>query len=96
MEATITMLHDQGLPMHFLVEETRAVVYVQNHTPHRVLENKILEEYFLGEKVEVTHLRVFGFLVYVNIPNKKRIKLNPRGWKGIVVEYNETSKSYQI
>ena len=49
MEATKAMLHDQDLPMHLWEEETRIVVYVQNRTPHRVLDNKILEEAFSGE-----------------------------------------------
>ena len=43
MEATRAMLHDQDLPMHLWAEATRTAVYVQNHTPHRVLENKTHE-----------------------------------------------------
>ena len=40
MEDARVMLHDQDLPMHLWVEAARTVVYVQNCTPHRVLENK--------------------------------------------------------
>ena len=40
MEATKAMLHDQDLPMHLWEEAARTTVYVQNRTPHRVLENK--------------------------------------------------------
>ena len=43
MEATREMLHDQDLPMHIWAEAARTMVYVQNHTPHRVLENKTQE-----------------------------------------------------
>ena len=43
MEATQPMLHDQDLPMHLWVKETRKTVYVQNRTPHRILDNKTLE-----------------------------------------------------
>ena len=43
MEAARAMLHDQDLPMHLWAEATRAGVYVQNCTPHRVLENKTPE-----------------------------------------------------
>ena len=46
MEAAIVMLHDQDLPMHLWVEVARIEVYVQNHTPHKVLENKTPEEVF--------------------------------------------------
>ena len=43
MEETKAMLHDQDLPMHLWVEASRTIVYVQNRTPHRVLDNKTLE-----------------------------------------------------
>ena len=46
MEAAREMLHDQDLPMHLWAEAVRIEVYVQNHTPHRVLKNKTLEEVF--------------------------------------------------
>ena len=48
MEAAREMLHDMDLPMHLWAEATRTVVYVQNHTPHRVLEKKTLEEVFFA------------------------------------------------
>ena len=50
MEDERAMLHDQDLPMNLCVEAARTAVYVQNRTPHRVLENKTLEEVFSGKK----------------------------------------------
>ena len=82
--------------MHIWEEAVRTVVYVQNCTPHRVLDNKTLEEAFSGEKPKVSHLRIFGFLVYIHIPKEKRTKLDPSGRKGIFVGYSDTSKTYQI
>ena len=69
MEAAKEMLHDQDLPMHLWAEAARIVVYVQNHTPHRVLENKTPEEVF-GKKPEVSHLRIFGCPIYIHIPKE--------------------------
>ena len=63
MEATKEMLHDQDLPMHIWAEAAKIAVYVQDRTPHRVLENKTPEEVFSGKKPEVSHLRIFGCLV---------------------------------
>ena len=68
MEAAREMLHDQDLPMHLWEEAARIVLYVQNHTAHRVLENKTPEEVFSRKKLEVSHLRIFGCLVYIHIP----------------------------
>ena len=52
MEAAREMLHDQYLPMHIWAEAAKTVVYVQNHTLHRVLENKTLEEVFSSKKLD--------------------------------------------
>ena len=85
-----TMLLDQDLPMHLWMEETRTFLYVQNRTLHRVLDNKTPEEDFLGVKPEVSHMRIFGFPVYIHIPKDKRTKLDPSGRKGIFVGYSDT------
>ena len=77
MEAAKSMLHDQDLPMHLWVKYARIVVYVQNCTPHRVLENKTPEEVFFGKKIEFNHLRIYGCPVYIHIPKEKRTKLDP-------------------
>ena len=85
MEAIREMLHDQYLPMHLWEEAARTVVYVQNRTPHRVLENKIAEEFFSSKKLEVSQLKIFGCPVYIHIPKEKRTKLDPSGRKVIFV-----------
>ena len=96
MEATRAMLHYQDLPMHIWAEATRTVVYVQNRTPHRVLENKTPEKVFSDKKPEVSHLRIFSCPMYIHIPKEKRMKLDSLGKKGIFVGYIERSKSYRI
>ena len=96
MEAARAMLHDQYLPMHIWAKAAKTTVYVQNHTPHRVLENKNPKEVFSGKRPEVSHLRIFGCPVYIHIPREKRTKLDPSGKKGIFVGYSENSKAYRI
>ena len=96
MEAERDMLHDQDLSMHLWAEATRTTVYVQNCTPHRVLENKTLEEVFSSKKIKVNHLRIFGCPVYIHILKEKRTKLDTSGRKGILVGYSESSKAYRI
>ena len=71
-------------------------MYVQNRTPHRVLENKTHEEVFSGKKPEIIHHKIFGCPVYIHIPKEKRTKLDPLGKKGIFVGYSESLKAYRI
>ena len=96
MEAATEMLNDQDLTIHLWAEAIRTAVYVQNRTLHRVLENKTPEAVFSGKKPEVSHLRIFGCPIYIDIPKEKRTKLDPSGWKGIFVGYSESSKAYKI
>ena len=82
--------------MHLWEEVSRTTVYVQNHTIHRVLENKTPEEVFSRKKPEVSHLIIFGCPVYIHILKEKRTKLDPSRKKGIFVGYSESSKAYRI
>ena len=84
MEAARTMLHDQDIPMHIWAEASRTTVYVQNHTPHRVLKNKTPEEVFSGKKLEVSFLRIFGCPVYIHIAKEKRTKLRSLRKEGYI------------
>ena len=90
------MLIDEDLPMHLWAEATRTIVYVQNCTPHRVLDNKIPEEAFSRVKPEVSHMRIFGFPEYIHVPKEKRTKFDPSGRKGVFIGYGDTSKAYRI
>ena len=96
MEAIKTMINDQYLPMHLSVEAARTIVYVQNRLSHSDLEFKTPGEVYTRKKPEVSHLKVFGFPVYVHIMKDKRTKMDPSGKKGIFVGYCEVSKSFRI
>jgi hypothetical protein len=82
--------------MHLWEEAKKSTVYMQNIDPYKVIEKKTLEEIFSGEKSEVSHLRIFGYPVFVHVPREKRTKLDPSGKNGIFFGYSDTSKAYQI
>jgi hypothetical protein len=96
MEAVMTMIHDQDLPMHLWVEATRTILYVQNRLSHSALGFKTPEEMFTKKKPKVSHLKIFGCPVFVHIPKEKRTKLDPLGKKGIFVGYCEVYKAFKI
>ena len=96
MEVVNTMIHDQDLPTHLWDEETRTIVYVHNRLSHSSLGFKTLEEMYIENNPEVSHLKIFGCPIYVLIPKENRTKLDPSGNKGIFVGYCEVSKSFRI
>jgi hypothetical protein len=71
-------------------------VYVQNRLSHSALGFKTLEEMLNGKKPKVSHLKIFGFPVFIHILKEKRNKLEPSGKKGIFVGYCEVSKAFKI
>ena len=50
----------------------------------------------MGNKPEVSHLKIFGCPVYIHIPKEKRTKLDPFEKKGIFVGYCEVSMTFII
>jgi hypothetical protein len=96
MEAVKTMIHDQDLPMCLWAEATMGAVYVQNQLSHSALGLNTPEEMFITKKPEVSHLKIFGCLVFIHIPKEKRDKLEPSRKKGIFVRYCEVSKAFKI
>ena len=94
MEAVNTTIHDQYLPMYLWAEAAKTAVYVQNRLSHSALGFKTPEEMFSGKKPKVSHLKIFGYHVFVHIPKEKRTKLDPSGKKGIFVGYCEVFKAF--
>jgi hypothetical protein len=53
------------------------------------------EEKFTGQKPDVSHLRVFGYIAYVHVLDEKRSKLNPKFEKCIFIGYSLKQKGYR-
>jgi transposase InsO family protein len=85
--ASRVMLHDQGLPMHLWSEACNTTVYVKNCCPHRVLGMSTPEEDFTGNKLDVSHFKIFGPSFYVHVTKNTRKKLEPTAEVGIFVGY---------
>jgi hypothetical protein len=95
-ETVKALLNDQVLSMFLWGEVVVTTIYVHNRSIHYILKDMTLEEAFSGKKPNVENLRIFGCLVYSDIPNDKRNKLEPSGKKEIFMGYNESSKAYRI
>jgi hypothetical protein len=54
-----------------------------------------LEEKFTCKKPNVSHLRMFGCIVYVHVPNEKRSKLDPKAENCIFIGYSLEQKGYK-
>ena len=50
-------------------------MYINNRSSHVVLDEKTPEEVFTGEKLDISHIQIFGCLAYIHIPKEKRTKM---------------------
>jgi len=89
------MLNEKNLPNYFWVEVVTTVVYIMNRTPIVAIHGMTLEEKFTGKKPNVSHLRVFGYIAYVHVPDEKRSKLDPKVEKCIFIAYSSEQKGYR-
>jgi hypothetical protein len=89
------MLNEMNLPNYFWVEAVTTIIYIMNRTPTIVVHGMTPEEKFTGKKPDVSHLRVFGCITYVHVPNEKRSKLDPKAKKCIFIGYSLEQKGYR-
>ena len=91
------MLHDQYLSALLWAEATSTTVYIQNRSPHVILDEKTSgDQVVTGEKPNISHLRIFKIPVYIHVPKEKRTAMEPLGKKRTFVGYSESSKAYII
>jgi transposase InsO family protein len=89
------MLNEKNLPNYFLAEAVAIVVYIMNQTPTAIVHGMTPKEKFTCKKPDVSHLRVFGCIAYVHVPNEKRSKLDPKAEKCFFIGYSLEQKGYR-
>ena len=97
VESARTMISHAGLPNMYWAEAISTAAYVRNRmTTKAIKENKTPYERWYGKKPNLSHLRVFGCMAYVHIPDDERRKLNKKVEKMRFVGYSLTSKGYRL
>jgi glutaredoxin len=72
------------------------VVYIKNQCPTKVIESKTLQETWIGIKLDVFHLRVFGCKAFAHIPDEKKSKLESKSMPYVFLGYCEGTKTYHL
>jgi hypothetical protein len=90
------MLKSKNMSKEFWAEAVDCAVYLLNRCKTSSLENVTQQEAWSGLKSTVSHLKVFGSVAYVHIPDQRRVKLDDKSLKLIFVGYDERSKTYKF
>ena len=94
--AARVMLHDQGLPLHLWPEACNTMVYVQNRSPHQVLDMKTPEHTYSSKRPDVRHFRIFGSSVYYHVTKDTWKNLEPTTELWIIMGCIDTPHNYQV
>jgi hypothetical protein len=89
------LLKQRGMPIVFWGEAVVTTVYILNRSPTKALNGRTPYEAWHGRKPAVSHLRVFGCLMF-----SKELghidKLDDSSTPGVFIGYTEGSKAYHI
>ncbi len=85
VEITRATLNEKNLPNYFWAEVITTIVYIMNRTLTAKVHGMTPEEKFRGKKPNVSHLKVFGYIAYVHVPDEKKSKLDPKAEKCIFI-----------
>lgn len=96
VEKVRCMLNDAGLSKAFWAEAVQTAVYLKNRAPTRAVMEFTPEEKWSGNKMDLSHLRIFGCKAYTYIPSELRKKLDYKSKKLILLGYCEESKGYRL
>ena len=94
-EVARCMLNEMKLPLHYWAEATTTTVYLMNRCITLGIHNLTLEEVYFRKKPNLTHLKVFGCVCFVHIPQEVRTKMEPRSEKCIFIGYSMEQKGYK-
>lgn len=96
MNCVRSMLSEKGIPKPFWPEAVKWAIYVLNRCPTVALKDTTPEEVWSGAKPLVEHLRVFGCVCHIHVPDAKRTKLESKSISGILLGISDESKGYKV
>ena len=72
-------MSERNLPHYYWAKAVHTAVYIMNGTPTSAVHGVTPKEKFTSKKPNLSHLKVFGCIAYVHIPDELRSKLDPKG-----------------
>ena len=89
------MLHEKRMPNFYWAEAASTVVYLMNRCTTNGVHELTPYKIFVGRKSILTHLKMFGSIANVRIPNEKREKFDAKSEKCILIGYSSKKKAYK-
>ncbi|CAK1579746.1 unnamed protein product [Parnassius mnemosyne] len=91
VESARSMLYARDVPLELWAEAVSCAVYILNRTSSSQTPGKTPYELWNGIKPQLGHLKVFGSVGYVHVPDQLRTKLEKKSKKMMLVGYDNTN-----
>lgn len=96
MERARCMRLHASLPLEFWTQAVDTVVYLINRGPSTALDGGILEEEWIGKKVDLSYLKVFGCEAFVHIDKENRKKLDAKSMRCTFIGYGSDDFGFRL
>lgn len=90
------LLTEKSMPKRFWPEAAKWTCHVLNRSVTSAVKDMVPEECWSGIKPSVNYFRVFGCIGHAHVPEQRRIKLDSRSRKCILLGVSEESKAYRL
>lgn len=91
VESARSMLYARDVPLDLWAEAINCAVYLLNRTSSSQTPQKTPFELWNGIKPHLGHVKIFGSIGYVHIPDQLRTKLEKKSEKMILVGYDNNN-----
>ena len=78
------LMAEKNMPHHYWTEAVSTGVYIMNRTPTTAVHDMTPEEKFIEKKLDLSHLKVFGCIAYVDVLDELQTKLDPKAQRDSV------------
>ena len=78
----------RNMPHYYWAEAMSTTIYIMNMNLIGAMHEMMLEEKFFGRKPDLEHLKVFGCIAYVHVPDELGTKLDPKAEKCVFIGYS--------
>jgi transposase InsO family protein len=96
LEKGRSMVADARTPKFLWSEVVATANYLTNRSPTRANPSGISPyQRLFGKVPDLSHLRIFGCVAYVHVPDETRTKLDPKTIPCVLTGYSEESKAYR-
>lgn len=96
VEMAKCLLFDAKMSKNYWGEAIVTACYLKNRQPHKLLELKTPYEIWYSKRPDLSHLRIFGSIVYAHVPKENRQKLDDKAIRCKFLGYVDGVKGYRL